>query len=273
MNVSSINGNSPVKEGFRALAENEARREESEIHQRLQSDISSQTYSKKLTGGAYGGAAVVCAILGAVMAGLDGFLFGAILGALIILGVNVAIASSNKRVDGRKEQMTKDAEDKIADAWHRAQQRYQSQCDKYDADVRGNSKKILGNAKNVSPMVDHSVDMFERMISHSDSGSNRKFIEADFTYKVGNTCITYSYNSRYTNSMDDFDFSRERFHNIGSAAECEGLARALAKLIIAKMMTIYPEATTTISLSHVDAEVTLHFKGANKNFVPARDIF
>lgn len=273
MNVNSISGNSPVKEGFRVLAENEARSEETEIRKRLQLNISSQTYSEKLPGGAYGGAAVLCAISGAAMAGLDGFLFGAILGPLVILGVNVAIAFSNKGVDGRKDQMTKDAEEKIADVWRRAQQRYQSQCDKYDADVKGNSKKILGNAKNVSPMVDHSVAMFERMISHSDSGSNRKFIEADFTYKVRNTGITYSYESLYTNSMDDFDFSRERFHNIGSAEECEGLARALAKLIIAKMMTIYPEATTTISLSHVDAEVTLHFKGANKNFVPARDIF
>ena len=35
---------------------------------------------------------------------------------------------------------------------------------------------------------------------------------------------------------------------------------------------IYPPNSINISLSHNDAQVTLHFKGANKNFVPARDI-
>lgn len=273
MNINSMGNKSFVKDGFKSMAEIEAGREEGAIRRQLRNDLDAQTYTKKPTGGMYFAGAVVCAILGAFAYGLVGFEIGAVIGLAVVGGISLAIGSSNKGVDNRKEQMSKDAEDKVTAVWQAAQQRYQDQCDKYDSDVKIYSKKILGNAKNVSPMVDHSVDMFERMISHSDAGSNRRFIETDFTYKVGNAGISYSYDSRYTNSMDDFNFSRERFHNLGSSAECEGLARALAKLIAAKMMDVYPKTTTTITLSHIDAEVTLHFKGANKNFVPARDIF
>ena len=41
-------------------------------------------------------------------------------------------------------------------------------------------------------MVDHSVMMFERMVSHADSASNRKFVETDFTYKVEVFGICYN---------------------------------------------------------------------------------
>lgn len=265
--------NSPVKEGFKQANEAAARNEESVIRLKLNEDLSAQTYTKKPTSGMYGVGAVVCAILGALTTGLDGFLVGAIAGAIIVGLISLGISLSNKSVDERKDKMRAEAEEKIRAAYAHADERTQRQVENYDRDVRGYSKKILGNAKNVSPMVDRSVDMFERMISHADSGSNMRFVESDFIYGVNNTGITYIYNSGYTNSMDDFDFSRERFRNINSPAECEGLARALAKLVIAKMMTRYPEATTTITLSHVDAIVTLHFKGANRNFVPARDIF
>ena len=134
------------------------------------------------------------------------------------------------------------------------------------------AQKDLAKAESIAPMVDHVVSMFQRMISHADAGAHMKFIEADFTYQVITSGIKYSYQSRYTNPQDDYNFNKERYRDLHTPAECEGLAQALAKLAINKMKSIYPPNSINISLSHNDAQVTLHFKGANKNFVPARDI-
>lgn len=38
------------------------------------------------------------------------------------------------------------------------------------------------------------------------------------------------------------------------------------------MKSLYPPNSINITLSHKDAQVTLRFRGANKNFIPARDI-
>ena len=114
--------------------------------------------------------------------------------------------------------------------------------------------------------------MFQRMISHADSGSNMRFVETDFTYQVVRTGIMYSYQSRYTNPQDDFNFDKQRFRNLNSDTECEGLAQALAKLTIRRMNKLYP-TLSSINVGHVDAEVILHFKMPNSNFVNATDIF
>ena len=53
-------------------------------------------------------------------------------------------------------------------------------------------------------------------------------------YRVVKTGILYSYQSRYINPPDDFNFEKERFRNLKSDTECEGLARALAKMTIGR---------------------------------------
>ena len=122
-------------------------------------------------------------------------------------------------------------------------------------------------------MVQHNTGMFQRMVSHADAGSNMRFVESDFTYKVLTKGIVYSYQSRYTNPQDDYNFDKQRFRKLNSNTECEGLAQALAKLTIKKMMSLYPPNSLHITVSHIDAEVTMHYKAANKNFVATRDIF
>ena len=38
------------------------------------------------------------------------------------------------------------------------------------------------------------------------------------------------------------------------------------------MKTLYPANSMKVSVNHIDAKVTMHFQGANANFIPARDI-
>lgn len=49
--------------------------------------------------------------------------------------------------------------------------------------------------------------------------------------------------------------------------------KAIAKMTIAAMKKKYPPNSLRILVDHVDAEVTLHFKAANANYVPPRDIY
>ena len=79
-------------------------------------------------------------------------------------------------------------------------------------------------------------------------------------------------NSNYSNPKDDFNFNRERFRDLKTDAECEGLAQALARMTYSKMKKRYPPNSMEINIDHMDAKVTMHFQGANKNFVPAKDI-
>ena len=51
----------------------------------------------------------------------------------------------------------------------------------------------MANPDKIVKMVDYSVDMFKRMISHTDSSSNKKFIECNFTYVVTATEIICMY--------------------------------------------------------------------------------
>ena len=112
------------------------------------------------------------------------------------------------------------------------------------------------------------------MISHADHGSNMAFVEADLVYTETNTGITYTYHdSRYSNSIDDFNFSKKRFRDLHSPEECEGLAFALARMTLRRMKQVYPAQSMRIEVSHNDAEVTMHYRGANPNYVPPKDIF
>lgn len=95
----------------------------------------------------------------------------------------------------------------------------QQEISAYDRDVKMYAQKVMAKAESIAPMVDHVVNMFQRMISHADSGAHMKFIEADFTYEVVTSGIKYSYQSRYTNPQDDYNFNRERYRDLSSREE------------------------------------------------------
>lgn len=166
-------------------------------------------------------------------------------------------AESNKRIT-QERQRTQEAAD--------------AQIAQYNADVEAFCQQALGNSS-IEPMVARTTEMFKRMISHQESGADVKYIEADFNYQVGNLGITYVYESEYSNPESNFDFKKERFHELSRTEECEGLAKALSVLVIARMKEEYPSDLTTIKVSNEDASFNLHFKTANENFEAAKDIF
>lgn len=258
--------NSPNKEAIRQKNENDARNIESQIRNKLNSD-KLEFGNKSLPGS-------VCAVLviglGIVLTGMLGSLYGFLIGAG--LGF-LAYFLFNKSADVRRKNLEKAAEREIQKAYNEADQRTMQQINAYDNEVKQYCQRILQKPDTVSSMVQHTTSMFQRMVSHADAGTNKKFIESDFTYKVNNSGITYSYQSSYTNPQDDFNFDRQRFRNLNSNSECEGLAQALAKLTTKEMKRLYPPNSLHITVKHTDAQVTLHFKAANKNFVAARDIF
>ena len=155
-----------------------------------------------------------------------------------------------------------------------ADMKTQKEAVAYDTEVRKYCDRAMAKADLFTPMIDHQEMMFQRMISHADHGSNMAFVEADLVYTVTNTGITYTYHdSRYSNSIDDFNFSKKRFRDLHSPEECEGLAFALARMTLRRMKQVYPAQSMRIEVSHNDAEVTMHYRGANPNYVPPKDIF
>lgn len=166
-------------------------------------------------------------------------------------------AQSNQRIAQEKER---------TDALRKAE------IDKYDADVDAFCQQALGNG-GIESMVAKTVEMFKRMVSHQESGTDVKYIETDFNYEVSKTGITYVYGSGYSNPESEFNFQKERFHDLNHPEECEGLAKALSVLVVAKMREEYPSDLTTIRVTNQDAYFNLHFKTANENFEAARDIF
>lgn len=266
--------NSPIKEAMRQQNENEARNREYQIKSKLNSDLAKIVYKKKYPGSICVGLIIGVGIAGAVFGkGFDGFWVGAIAGVVIYILLNVSVKSQNAGADSERQRLENEAQKEIQKAYSEADQRTVQQINAYDSEVKQYCQKILQKADTISSMVHHNTDMFQRMVSHADSGSNKRFVESDFTYKVLTTGIIYSYQSRYTNPQDDYNFDKQRFRNLNSNTECEGLAQALAKLTIKRMMGMYPPNSLNITVSHSDAEVTLHYKAANKNFVAARDIF
>lgn len=266
--------NSPIKESFRQQNENDARNKEYQIRNRLNADIAQIVYEKKFPWQLCIGLMIGVGILGAILGrSFIGFLVGAAIGAGVYILLNVMVSSQNSQANAKKQRLEQEAEAEIRRAYEEADRRTVQQINAYDHEVKQYCQRILQKSGTISSMVQHNTDMFQRMVSHADAGSNMRFVECLFTYKVVMTGIMYSYQSRYTNPQDDFNFDKQRFRNLNSDPECEGLAQALAKLTIKKMMSLYPPNSLHITVSHVDAEVTMHFKAANKNFVAARDIF
>ena len=262
--------NSEVKERFRLRNEADARNTENAIRQNLNYNLSQLQYQScfgdKLK--SFAGNHIILTLIAIVVTW----------GAALVIGLIVFFVSRsstknyNNEIDNKKRTLQQQAENDIRRAYDEADRQTQREIAAYDAEVKSYSQKILRSPESISPMVEHATNMFQRMISHADSGAHIRFIESDFTYLVRNTGIVYSYQSNYTNPQDDYNFNKERYRDLKSDSECEGLAQALAKLIIAKMKALYPANSINITVSHMDARVTMHFKGANKNFVPARDI-
>lgn len=265
--------NSPVKERFRLNNETIAQNQERQIQNKLAQDIASlqmkNKYSAKwfLILGTVAGIFIAC---GGV--GFAGVVIGFVIGLGIWIALNVGVNNYNSNLEDKKRDLQQRAQRDIADAYNASDQKTVREINAYDAEVMTYSQKILKNSESIAPMVDHVINMFQRMISHADAGAHMRFIEADFTFQVITSGISYSYQSRYSNPQDDYNFNRERYRDLKSDAECEGLAQALAKLTAAKMKKLYPPNSITLAVSHMDAKVTMHFKGANANFVPARDI-
>lgn len=265
--------NSPVKERMRLENEDQAKAQESQINSRLNSQLASSTPKSKYAGTPFVvGGIVTGVVLAMCQLGLTFIMYGFVAGLVAWGCANIYVSSSNKNLEQHKQEMKDKAASEIRRAFADADARTTRQIQQYDAEVTAYSKKVLQQGSKLDPMVQHVTDMFQRMVSHADAGAHMKFVEADFTFSVKLDGVSFQYQSRYTNPQDDYNFNKERFRDLGSQAECEGLARALAKMVIKKMKGQYPANSINISVSHIDAEVTLHFKGANANFVPARNI-
>lgn len=287
--------NSPIKEGMRLQHESQAEAREIQINYKLSNDCDNiqnsarnrinQIHAKPLP------STTPCWIMG-IVSGIIFASYGGFTGFLIGVGIGVglyflwvySIRQKNNNLEEQKKKIQYEANEEakklrqkavneIREIYAEADRRTQQDIDVYDAEVKRNYQAILKRPDAFTAMVNHSVKMFERMVSHADSSSNRKFVETDFTYKVEVHGICYKYQSTYSNSKDDFNFDRERYRNLNTREECEGLAQAIAKMTMAKMKSKFPPNSLTITVSHIDAEVTMHFKSANKNYIPPRDIF
>lgn len=287
--------NSPIKEAMRQKYHNIAANKETQIMNQLNSDciavqneasngIRSIIYKNKPSGYWGLGLAIGIGIFFAEMAGGTGFIIGAIIGVGLYVVWIYKINQINSDLDASKIRMQSEADNKVQQlrntatsqiiaAYNEADRKTQQEIDQYDAEVKRNCQTILKKPGAFAAMVDHAVSMFQRMVSHADSASNRKFVETDFIFKVELYGICYKYQSTYSNPKDDFNFDKQRYRNLTTKEECEGLAQAIAKMTMSKMKSLYPPNSLNITVSHIDAEVTLHFKAANKNYVPPRDIY
>ena len=269
--------NSIIKEKIRQKNESEADRLEGEIRDELKNDLDyiSLDYKENysffyfvLIGGAFGVALSVFWI------GFGGILVGIAISTCVWFIINDRIKSSNTDVDRQKQQLQLETDNKIRQVHIQAYQKTRQEIMEYEDDVNKYAQKVKANEKNITPMVEHTVDMFQRMILHANADSDKtiKFVEADFTYEVLTSGIVYMYRSQYTNPQDDYNFNKERYRDLESPAECEGLAKALAELVIDEMKMIYKSDSVDISQSSNDAKIMFKFKSANRKFIPKKNI-
>lgn len=266
--------NSPVRDAMRVKNEADAKRKEIQIQDKLRKDLAGIVSKETFPSQACFGLAVIFGIIGAVIGrSFQAFLVGAVVGAVMYIWMNLQVKKQNADADAERERLRQNAKNDIQEAYNEADRLTRQQIDAYDKEVERYCQTLLQKADTISEMVEHNTDMFRRMISHADASSNIRFVEADFCFKVLVTGVMYSYQSKYTNPQDDYNFNRRRFHDLNSSAECEGLAQALTKLTVRKMESYYPRNFEPIQVSHIDSEVMMHFKNINQNFVPAKNIF
>lgn len=202
---------------------------------------------------------------------INGIVIGllpATVGAVIVMIPFLIFDHYGKKIKAYKDE----TEERIKNVDEETKKRIENELKLYDYNVKTTYQKVISNPANIDTMIDYSIQMFKRMISHADSDSNMKFIECNFKYIVTTTEIKYWYDSEYTNPRDDFNFSKQRYRDLHYEYECEGLALALAQAVSNKMKTLYPPNTLKITISNEDAKVVMNFKAPNENFVVARDI-
>ena len=235
--------NSRMKEQMRLNNNAEANRKASEIDSRVLREINALKPEKKpeATGYIIGGV-----LLGWVIGAFTGGLIGFVVGFLIPIGMWGAacgkVNDTNANIERRMKEIRAKGNADKKKAQKEADMKTQKEAAAYDTEVR--------------------------------KYCDRAMAKADLVYTVTNTGITYTYHdSRYSNSIDDFNFSKKRFRDLHSPEECEGLAFALARMTLRRMKQVYPAQSMRIEVSHNDAEVTMHYRGANPNYVPPKDIF
>lgn len=287
--------NSPIKEAMRQHYHSIAASKETQINNQLRNDcttvqndaadmIRSMKHKNSPSGYALCGLALGGGFLFLGDNGFNGFIVGIIIGVVVYICWLFIINKINKELDADKvriqseadrevQQLKDKAASQIRTIYAKADQKTQYDIDQYDADVKRNCQMILKKPDAFSVMVEHTVNMFQRMVSHADSASNKKFVETDFTFKVELYGICYKYQSTYSNPKDDFNFDKQRYRNLTTKEECEGLAQAITIMTKSKMKSLYPPNSLNIKVRHIDAQVTLHFKSANKNYIPPRDIY
>lgn len=264
--------NSKNKEEIRKKNEAEAYQKQSAINLRVDADIRKVVDQKPYSDGVKLGVIFAGVVFGCIAAGFDGFLIGGVIGAIIVWVLGMQVKEHNKSLVAVRQSIRDAGDKEIQKVFADADAKTRKEIQAYDAAVKVTYEKIMKNPGVVQSMVAHNVKMFQRMVSHANTASHMKFIEAPFTFEVRTTGIYYYYQSNYTNPQDDFDFHKERFRPLQKDTECEGVAEALARMTITEMKKLYPPNSLNITVSHNDATVTLHFKAANKNFVVAKSI-
>ena len=219
----------------------------------------------------------VVTVLGIVAGSISGLIAGMVLGLVVALlvifvGARVNDVIKNEKYRKKIKNIEAYADNQIKKVDEEVTKQVENEIRAYDDNVKNTYLKIISTPANIDTMIDYSIQIFKRMISHADSDSNMKFIECNFKYIVTTTEIKYWYDSEYTNPRDDFNFSKQRYRNLHYEYECEGLALALAQAVSNKMKTLYPPNTLKITISNEDAKVVMNFKAPNENFVVARDI-
>ena len=215
-------------------------------------------------------------VIGIANDGLLGFFHGLLIGIVVlvvVVSVLFVMGIFYDEMEKKSDSLEKEIDVRVKEIDDEINNRIKSELTQYDTDVKETYKKIWANLSNIEPMVNYSVEMFKRMISHANSDSSKKFIECNFTYIVTTNEIKYLYDSSYTNPRDDFNFEKQRFRNFKYKYECEGLALALAQAVSNRMNTLYPPNTMNITIKNEDAKVTIRFKAPNENFIVARDIY
>lgn len=264
--------NSVVRENIRLKFLELAKREEAEINNRLSVDLSHLhcKYPPEFYYFIIGG--VILGIILAFNYGFKGFLFGVAAGFAVWGGVYFYYQNQNREIYNMKQCLQDSAKKKIIDVYSKYERKTEDTIADYNKKVNYVCSKALSN-KDITPMVDHTVMMINRMISHVDNRAHIKLIETNFTYTVEKTGITYSYDSTYTNDQDDYNFTLERFRNLEDDAECEGLAQAIARLCIPKVKKIYGKGAILKLNSHIDAKVILRFCMPNSNYKPPKNLY
>ena len=160
----------------------------------------------------------------------------------------------------------------------------------YDNEVNAFCSKLLNNPDMISPMVDFIVQI-KNNVEQKENYS--PLITSDFTFEVSKTQVIFdlgeqnnkknsagnrqhdyiydyiNHQNSKQNNIIYYDFCKERFRNLTSNSECEGLAKALVLLTKARMIKISP--TIMVKSKHIDSKVTIHFQDINPDYVPAKD--